>query len=298
MAKGRIIRKSIMESPAVCSLKTDTDRLIFTWLITLADCEGRLEKNVNLLTSKLFPREKKQKLSKMEKALERLEAVGLIFTYSVDEYKNMNFIWFPGFERNQPNLRKDREAPSKYPQPNSKDLDAFKAKHPEQFPETLSQTRQEKSSAGDLLRSNSGVTPDKLRSDSGSTPPQSKLNKVKYKHDNIASADAIYGTADSTIRGGAPEALSPEESKSPSLAKYNSLTGRYPTPADRRALTKLKSREDWDEQLALAAMDACDKKARVGKKNPQSFAYYVPAIVECLEKGSVPDGGDKKLLGW
>jgi hypothetical protein len=114
MASGRLIHQKITEDKKVNSLSDDTSRLAFTWLITFADAEGRTVGDPALLRAKLFPRRDDVTIGRMMNYIQEWNDAGLIIWYvSGDE----QYISFPNFDRYQPNLRKEREAPSRIPPP-------------------------------------------------------------------------------------------------------------------------------------------------------------------------------------
>lgn len=135
MARGRMINNSICYDKRINNLSDDTSRLAFTWLITYADCEGRVNGDPAIVRSMLFPRRDNFTNADMEGYIREWADAGLIVWY---EANSDWYICFPAFDRNQSGLRKDREAPSIIPAP------------------TNSEPMQE------LLRTNSGLTPEQL----------------------------------------------------------------------------------------------------------------------------------------
>ena len=111
MARGRFVSKTISLDEKVNDLSDDTARLLFTWLITHLDCEGRMYGDSQTVKSTVFPR-RPMSTVKMEKYLQELEKVGLIFRYSVNGFQ---YLCMKTFEKHQPGLRKNREAPSQIP---------------------------------------------------------------------------------------------------------------------------------------------------------------------------------------
>lgn len=128
-----MINIAICKDKRVNQLSNDTSRLAFTWLIAHADCEGRTYGDPAVVRSLVFPRREDVTISEMEGYIREWSNLGLVVWYEVDDDF---YIWFPAFEKNQIGLRKDREASSRIPEP------------PQQVTE--------------LLRSNSGITPEQL----------------------------------------------------------------------------------------------------------------------------------------
>jgi len=111
MARGRFVSKAISLDEKVNALQDDTCRLLFTWLITHLDCEGRMYGDAQTVKSVVFPR-RPASMAKIEKYLKELEKLGLIFRYSVNGFQ---YLCMKTFEKHQPGLRKDRESPSEIP---------------------------------------------------------------------------------------------------------------------------------------------------------------------------------------
>ncbi len=113
MARGRFISKAISLDEKVDSLSDDTCRLLFTWLITHLDCEGRMYGDAQTIKSIVFPRRKDSSI-KIEKYLTELEKKELILRYSVN---GNQYLCMETFEKHQPGLRKDKETQSQIPAP-------------------------------------------------------------------------------------------------------------------------------------------------------------------------------------
>jgi hypothetical protein len=111
MARGRFVSKTISLDEKVNALSDDTARLLFTWLITHLDCEGRMYGDAQTVKSIIFPR-RSISIKKIEKYLKELEISGLIFRYSVN---GNQYLCQRNFEKHQPGLRKDKETPSQIP---------------------------------------------------------------------------------------------------------------------------------------------------------------------------------------
>lgn len=112
MARGRMITNLICKDKKVHALSDDTARLLFTWLITVADCEGRTYGDPAIVKSTIFPRRNDITTERVDGYLNEMFMLGLIVRYIVDDEQ---YIYFPSFEKNQIGLRKDREAPSEIP---------------------------------------------------------------------------------------------------------------------------------------------------------------------------------------
>jgi len=111
MARGRFVSKAISLDEKVNALSDDTARLLFTWLITHLDCEGRMHGDPVTVKSIIFPR-RNISHRKIENYLKELEKNELIFRYSVN---GNQYLLMKTFEKHQPGLRKDKESASQIP---------------------------------------------------------------------------------------------------------------------------------------------------------------------------------------
>lgn len=155
MAHGRMLNRSISEDMDVDGLPDDTCRLLFTWLIPWLCPEGRFWGEPRMVLTKVLPWRRDLTEQQIDGYLNAMAAVGLIVRYRVN---GKRYIYFPSFDKNQPGLRKDREAPSPFPPLPTDDCEP---------------------------------TPELLRSESGVTPAQVKVKEeVKEEVKEIEAADA------------------------------------------------------------------------------------------------------------
>lgn len=126
MANGRMITKDICGDKRINCLSSDTSRMAFTWLITFADREGRTHGDPAMVRSMLFPRRQDVTIEQMEQMIIEWANLSLVIWYECD---GDLWLWFPGFEKNQPGLRKDKEAPSKIPEPSFDGADLVRSKY-------------------------------------------------------------------------------------------------------------------------------------------------------------------------
>lgn len=134
MARGRMISKEITLDKRVNDLSGDTSRLAFTWLVTFADCEGRVHGDPAVVRSLLFPRRTDVTVPDVEKFIREWHDCGLVEWYEADGDR---WIAFPKFSSHQVGLRKDREAPSSIPAPPSEELRTNAGLTPEDIPVKL-----------------------------------------------------------------------------------------------------------------------------------------------------------------
>lgn len=111
MAKGRFLSKSISESLQVARLKSDSTRLLFTWMIPHADCEGRIIADPRYIKGIVLTF-LNHSLGDIAEMLLDLHAEKLIQLFDVDGETHAEF---PKFNEHQQGLRKEREAKSKIP---------------------------------------------------------------------------------------------------------------------------------------------------------------------------------------
>jgi hypothetical protein len=158
MARGRMINNAIVEDKRVNDLSDDTSRLAFTWLITFADYNGRVCGDPALLRSKLFPRRDDVTVGRMTAYIIEWAESGMVVWY---EAKGDKWIEFPAFDKNQPNLRKDREPESDIPSPADGRILAGT---------TPDEIRPDDADNPDEIQQDAGSLPDDIRITSGCLP--------------------------------------------------------------------------------------------------------------------------------
>lgn len=175
MAKGRMLNKKISLDEAVDDLSCDTSRLLFSWLISHLDYNGCYFGDAEIVKSNIFPLRKDISAKKIERFLQEMEKKYLIIRYWVGK---MQYLFMPSFDKNQPNLRKDREANSDIPpypellRSNDGNIDGNHSGH-NRTKQNLSTTEVEVEEKG-----NSGVNPEK---DNGTKPEWLLLLSQNFK---------------------------------------------------------------------------------------------------------------------
>lgn len=139
-----------------------------------------MEADPDLIKADVAPLLKHITPSIIEDVLNELQDVGLVIIYSAS---GKNYLQLQQFEKNQRNLRKDREAPSEIPKP-----DKFS-----------------------IVRINSGLTPDELRTDSGIR--EEKRSEVKRSEVNARESDEPDRAVDNSKP--ALSEIEPEKQKKP-----------------------------------------------------------------------------------
>lgn len=109
MANRRMLSKSICTSEQVNSLPIEAE-LLFTWMITAADDDGRLKGSAASVRGNVFPM-KDFKVNQIEEMLKSIQKAGLMWRWSDD---NGTYIEFPKWLVHQ-KIRRDRYTPSELP---------------------------------------------------------------------------------------------------------------------------------------------------------------------------------------
>lgn len=142
MADGRMLKKQISRSKKLAELKTDSARLLYTWIIPHLDVKGRLEADPHLVKGEIVPRIATFDLENIQEYLEDMAEVGLIKLY---QHEGDQFLELVKFSDHQ-HLREEKEGRSHIPSPD-----------------------------------NSGTTPGELPDNSGTTPAQGKARQEKLR---------------------------------------------------------------------------------------------------------------------
>jgi hypothetical protein len=131
MAEGRMLSKRITRSEKVAALKTDTARMLYTWLIPYLDVDGRCDAHPSLLKADLAPLLPHITPEKIKTILVELHSIGLIILYSLN---GKQYLEVTKFDEHQKNLRKDRETPSKIPDMTQESIQSDAGVTPELVP--------------------------------------------------------------------------------------------------------------------------------------------------------------------
>ena len=115
MARGRFISNKITTDRKVHELSSDTCRLAYTWAITLADRDGRIIGEPEMLLAQLFPRRVDITVKNIQAFIDEWIKANFIFIYL--NYDGDKVIQFKNFEKNQLGLRKNKEPESIFDEP-------------------------------------------------------------------------------------------------------------------------------------------------------------------------------------
>lgn len=106
MAKGRMLNRETSLSLKLNALVNDTARLLATWTIPHLDKNGVFHADAQVVRSLVFPLRQDLNTQEVAAMLDDMERVGLIRRFCAAG--RMWQVW-PGFEHNQPYLRRDKE---------------------------------------------------------------------------------------------------------------------------------------------------------------------------------------------
>lgn len=207
MARGRFISRTIAASEQLGRVSLYADYL-FTRCIPHLDVKGRLTGEPKLLKATAVPLRAEIKERSIPRLIEELgrsvgpEGQSLVVWY---ESRGVKVLWFPGFERHNGALRRERESPSRHPELNP-DARVLSGVVPPQVPIST------------------GVNPERRPESSGVTP-----SKGKVEGEGKREAKSQVGTA-----GRRSTAALTELPDQPQPAAPISNTAATPQPSDDR----------------------------------------------------------------
>lgn len=114
MADGRMLKKVVSDSKKLAELKSDSARLLWTWILPYLDIEGRYYADPDIIKGKVVPRLKTFNAENIAKYLNEMNDIGLIVLFEHEDEKYLEYRNFKEFQ----NLRESKEAKSKIPPPN------------------------------------------------------------------------------------------------------------------------------------------------------------------------------------
>jgi len=118
LPEGRMIKKCISNSKSLGFLKSDSARLLYTWLIPHLDAEGRYSADPDLIKGHIFPKVKSMTISKIKKLINELAEARLIILYKANDEVYLQLEKFHKYQK----IDKNREAKSKIPAPTEKNI--------------------------------------------------------------------------------------------------------------------------------------------------------------------------------
>jgi hypothetical protein len=113
MPRGRILLRAVSDSHKLSLLKTDTARLLYSWLIPHVDYNGNFSGDAEFVRNQVFKRLRKTE-KEVEDCLADLEDKGLILRYEANGDKFLHVVLFV---EKQPHLNPDRESEATIPLP-------------------------------------------------------------------------------------------------------------------------------------------------------------------------------------
>ena len=156
MADGRMLKKKISLSRRLAALKSDSARLLYTWLLPHLDIEGRFSADPDVIKGQVVPRLNHLTAIKIDELLQDIASQQLIIRYENDGDRFLQLRRF----RDEQNLRKDREKDSDIPSPNK-----------------------------DNIINGLKPVPGKLPDKAGNKPAQVKLSYIKLREDKVATQE-------------------------------------------------------------------------------------------------------------
>lgn len=111
MPEGRMLKKRISNSKTLGSLKNDSARLFYTWLIPHLDCKGRYSADPDLIKGHIFPKVKSMTPQKIKKMIAELSNAGLIIHFHSDGEEFLELVGFLKYQK----IYEGREAESDIP---------------------------------------------------------------------------------------------------------------------------------------------------------------------------------------
>jgi len=118
MPEGRMLKKVISESKSLGNLKSDSARLLYTWLIPFLDVEGRHAADPEIIKGHVFPKVKSMTIRKISSLLSDLSAAGLIVLYGSNGETYLQLVKFQDHQKLDPN----KEGKSKIPAPTEENI--------------------------------------------------------------------------------------------------------------------------------------------------------------------------------
>ena len=164
MAEGRMLKRAVATSRKLAELKTDSARMLYTWLIPFLDVEGRYFGDPDIIKGSIVPRIKDFTIEKVSECLTDIQRTGLILWYQVNGDK---YLQFTVFNKHQ-NINKERESKDVFPEPTDSGV-------------TLADSGVTLADSGVTL-ADSGVT----LADSGVTQSNTPLSKDKLSKDKLS----------------------------------------------------------------------------------------------------------------
>ena len=153
MARGRMVSKSICTSKQIHDLPNDTVRFAFACAIPHLDVNGVMHGDPTLMKAEIFPRREELTAAMMVEMRNAWVDAELVIVF---EDKGDEWLFFPGFDRHQVGLRKDREASSGYPAVPADIIRKTSGSHPASCRTNGIERNRKEGHAGDIEASQNG----------------------------------------------------------------------------------------------------------------------------------------------
>ena len=113
------MKKVISESKSLGNLKSDSGRLLYTWIIPFLDVEGRHSADPDIIKGHVFPKVKSMTVAKIRTLLAEIATKGLVILYRND---GESYLQLTKFQEHQ-KLDPLKEGKSKIPAPKPEDVE-------------------------------------------------------------------------------------------------------------------------------------------------------------------------------
>ena len=258
MAEGRMLKRAVATSRKLAELKTDSARMLYTWLIPFLDVEGRYFGDPDIIKGSIVPRIKDFTIEKVSECLTDIQRTGLILWYQVNGDK---YLQFTVFNKHQ-NINKERESKDVFPEPTDSGV-------------TLADSG--------VTQSNTPLSKDKLSKDKLSKYKESDFQSASLLKNLILENIPSHKITDKQLESWANETRLMREKDNHTIEEINDLIQwsqkHYFWKANILSMGKL--REKWGGLWLQKKED--DKRENKGISNSNTFQkelaveeYYLP----------------------
>ncbi len=118
MPEGRMLKKRISDSKSLGVLRSDSARLLYTWLIPHLDVEGRHSADVDIIKGHIFPKIKTMTIGKIQNLLTELHEQNLIILFRDNSETFLQLVKFHNYQK----INRSRESESKITEPTEENI--------------------------------------------------------------------------------------------------------------------------------------------------------------------------------
>ena len=163
MARGRMLNQTVATDKKLNSLSIEAE-LLYLKTIPHLDRDGLILGDPTLLWAKVCPR-RPELMSKIDGLVNELISSELVVAYVADDEQ---ILFFPGFSKNQANMRYEREPASTYPPPPG-------------YRRTSKGLQEVENTTPNLTPTFAGSLPEVCRKSADTLPPEEKRREEKRK---------------------------------------------------------------------------------------------------------------------